>query len=262
MEGAKRFIGFATIVLLSLMLLQMTSTSVEAYTVSFNFELAKKTIKELPYNWYYSFDSYSSTISAGITAARDDQISQFYTPSNASGVLIDNAMEVYYELIKKLDEGDIKSACYELGKLVSYLSYLSNPFRTTDLKNITLAQRLESLILAEDLREVTINKNIQITDVKNALAEIGLKAISFSSILNKTSLIGNKRDKSFTSFVKEMFSYSASVLYSILMKAIKEHEANSINKNITYIAVLSSIIAVSILIANRKKLKHLERKIS
>lgn len=254
----KRFISIINIALLSLLILQTGLTNVEAYSTSFSLELAKRVIKELPFNWYYSFDSYTNMISSGIVDSRDEQTSQFYTPSNASGNLIDNALQAYSNIINKLDEGDISGASYELGKLVNYIAYLSNPFRTTDLKNATLAQRLESLVLTEDLSNVTLNKNLNISDIREALAGIGFKAISLASNINKTALANNKREQTLISFVKEMFSHSASVLYAILLKAIKTHEANTVNKNVVYITTLLAIIFAIILVANRKKLKHLK----
>jgi len=247
-------------ILLIMILSNTTMHYVEGYIASFDSKLASKIIQEIPYNWYYSFNSYSTGINVGISLARNENVTLFYSPDNATGPLIDNAVLAYNNLIKQLDNGDIKSAAVEFGKLVSYTIYLSNPFRTTNLKNVTLAQKFESLILESDANNVTISKNITVTNIANTLASIGIKAVELSSMLNKTALAKSIRDDNYSKFISKVMSYTASVLYALLMKAINEHANNSSSKNLYYIIALSGIILVAVIFANRKRLKSIRKK--
>jgi hypothetical protein len=243
-----------------LILSNATIPNVEGYTATFDGKLALKVIQELPYNWYYSFNSYSTGIDVGISLARNENVTLFYSPDNATGPLIDNSVLAYNNLIKQLDNGDIKSAVVEFGKLVSYVIYLSDPFRTNNLKNVTLAQKFESLILENDVSNVIISKNITVTNIAKTLASIGIKAVELSNNLNKTALAKSIRDDSYSKFISQIMSYTASVLYAILMKAINEHANNTSAKNLYYIIAFTGIILALVIFANRKRLKSIRKK--
>src|SRR5579885_2582775 len=192
----------------------------KAYSVSFDSELASLIIKQLPNEWYFSFSGYETSINSGIASASDINVTLYYTPKNASGPLIYDAQLAYNDMVAQLNKSDIKSAAVAFGRLVGYSVYLSNPFRTTDMKNSTLAQSFEAMIVDSDINDISIYKNITVSDVPTALASIGIKAVNLASILNKTAISKEQRDENYTKFISIMLSYTASVIYALFTKAI------------------------------------------
>ncbi|HLI45713.1 MAG TPA: hypothetical protein VKU94_00790 [Geobacterales bacterium] len=162
-------------------------------------------------------------------------------------------------MVAQLNKSDIKSAAVAFGRLVGYSVYLSNPFRTTDMKNSTLAQSFEAMIVDSDINDISIYKNITVSDVPTALASIGIKAVNLASILNKTAISKEQRDENYTKFISIMLSYTASVIYALLTKAINQHSIDVSQRNLYYLIALTGVILVLVIFANRKRLKPIRR---
>lgn len=247
------------IVLFLIILASALANYTKAYSPGPNSELIKKVISKLPYNWQYSFSSYTTRINDGIATALDRNVTLFYDPENMNGTLLNRAIDAYNKLIARLDEGDISSASEALGELGTYAIYMSNPFRTTKMKNSTLAQKLEALVISDDAKLITINETLKINDVKSALVSIGLHSISIANSLNKTALMESKRDQAFLNFIKDSLSYASSILLALLQNAISKHQSNSFLKNIIYMASLTFIIIALVVIANRRRFKSIRK---
>jgi len=249
----------AIIIFMVLLIACKQSFQVSAYTVTFNSSLASLIIKELPNEWYFSFSGYQASIYAGIASTTDLNASQYYSPRNASGPLINNAILAYQDLVTQLDKGDIRTAANAFGRMLGYSVYLSNPFRTTDMRNASLATKFEAMIFETDIKNVKIYKNITIQSIPTILASIGLKALNLSSILNKTLISNQQRDENYSNYISIMLSYVASVLYALLMKAISEHKANTSERNLYYMIALVGIILALVIFANRNRLKSIRK---
>jgi len=244
------------IFLLIFLILLFNQQTVFAYPPNLILNIIEKAIKELPYNWYYSFNSYQNEILKGITDAKSEAVNKTYFPENDTGTLMDLIFESYNLLVNKLDDGNIKEASYYLGKFSTFIILFSNPYRIGKLANYTLAAKFEALILQEDIEKVSLNKSNNIKDLKESLREFAIYIENEGNNLNTTSIDKASRDKKYEEFIVKALNKVLPIIYFGIMKAINEHLSNSTFINFVYIASLLIIISLTILYIHRKKIKR------
>jgi len=250
---------YATLFIVFLLICFILVTPVYSYTVPVKRLLAEKIINELPYEWSYSINSYLGEISRGIQESKGF-LELYYIPENNTGNLLEFAVNSYNSFTKKLDEGSIKEANYELGKFISYVVDLSNPFRIGKDWNNTLALKFEALILGSDVEKLKIDKNYIVGSIEDELVKLALFAKSKIKELNITNIEKSQRDSSYEKVVKDLLQYAINLAYSLTLKAIEKHKSNVSFVNLIYILVFAVIISALVYYINKERIGKILKK--
>ncbi|MDT7865092.1 MAG: hypothetical protein RQ922_04330 [Thermoproteota archaeon] len=244
---------YVTLFIVFLLVCFILITPVHSYTVSVKKLIAEKIINELPYEWSYSINSYLGEISRGIQESKSVP-ELYFIPENNTGNLLEFAVNSYNSFVKKLDEGNIKEANYELGKFISYLVDLSNPFRIGKNWNNTLALKFEALVLISDVEKLEIDKNYKAGNIKDESIKLALFAKSKIQELNVTNIEKSQRDSNYEKVVKDLLQYVINLAYSLTLKAIEEHKSNVSFVNLVYILVFAMVISVLVYYINKGRI--------
>jgi len=244
---------YVTLFIVFLLVCFILITPVHSYTVSVKKLIAEKIINELPYEWSYSINSYLGEIFRGIQESKSVP-ELYFIPENNTGNLLEFAVNSYNSFVKKLDEGNIKEANYELGKFISYLVDLSNPFRIGKNWNNTLALKFEALVLSSDVEKLKIDKNYKAGNIKDEAIKLALFAKSKIQELNVTNIEKSQRDSNYEKVVKDLLQYVINLAYSLTLKAIEEHKSNVSFVNLIYILVFAMVISVLIYYINKERI--------
>jgi hypothetical protein len=244
---------YVTLFIVFLLVCFILITPVHSYTVSVKKLIAEKIINELPYEWSYSINSYLGEIFRGIQESKSVP-ELYFIPENNTGNLLEFAVNSYNSFVKKLDEGNIKEANYELGKFISYLVDLSNPFRIGKNWNNTLALKFEALVLSSDVEKLEIDKNYKAGNIKDEAIKLALFAKSKIQELNVTNIEKSQRDSNYEKVVKDLLQYVINLAYSLTLKAIEEHKSNVSFVNLIYILVFAMVISVLIYYINKERI--------
>jgi hypothetical protein len=251
---------YVTLFIVFLLVCFILITPVHSYTVSVKKLIAEKIINELPYEWSYSINSYLGEIFRGIQESKSVP-ELYFIPENNTGNLLEFAVNSYNSFVKKLDEGNIKEANYELGKFISYLVDLSNPFRIGKNWNNTLALKFEALVLSSDVEKLKIDKNYKAGNIKDEAIKLALFAKSKIQELNVTNIEKSQRDSNYEKVVKDLLQYVINLAYSLTLKAIEEHKSNVSFVNLIYILVFAMVISVLIYYINKERIGKFLKKV-
>jgi hypothetical protein len=250
---------YATLFIVFLLICFILVTPVYSYTVPVKRLIAEKIINELPYEWSYSINSYFGQISRGIQESKS-VLELYFIPENNTGNLLEFAVNSYNSFIKKLDEGNINEANYELGKFISYVVDLSNPFRIGKDWNKTLALKFEALVLGSDVEKLKIDKNYKASKIEDELNKLALFAKSKIQELNIINVEKSQRDANYEKVVKDLLQYAINLAYSLTLKAIEEHKSNISFVNLVYILVFAIIISAFVYYINKERIGKILKK--
>jgi hypothetical protein len=232
-------------------------TPVNSYTVPVKRMIAEKVINELPYEWFYSINSYFYQISLGIQESKSGIDKLYYIPENNTGNLLELTIDSYNYFIRKLDEGNIKEANYYFGKFVSYIVDVSNPFRIGSNWNNSLALKFESLILNSDVEKLKIDKNYKAGGLKEELNKLALFAKNKINELNLSNLEKSQRDSNYEKVVGDILQVTINLIYVFTLKAIESHKSNVAFINLIYVLVFAIIISFVVFYLNKEKIRKI-----
>ncbi len=245
-----------TIMLISLQLILLNVTETNALTYN---NIASIVSNKLPVEWSYVLNSYNDVIQSSISNCRSKLGSAKYLINNDSGTLLNSAVSSYLNLTSYMNMNNYTGVARSYGLLVCYVSALADPLRLVSNTTKDLINTYEYFVNNGDFI-IVISSADSITDVRDYLKNFTMYSYNYFSVIYKKLISvspGSNIEPIVHNVTQILLNRAATVIYSLMIKAINDHRIKVIPIGIAWIAVG---IVIGIIIVKREKIFHQIRK--
>lgn len=245
------------LILVMLALLQLILLD-NAHALTYN-NISSAIINKLPTEWSYILNSNNDVIQNSISNCRERLGTAKYFVHNGSGTLLNMAVNSYLNLTSYMDANNYSGVARSYGLLICYVSALADPLRLADNTTKDLINTYEYFVNTEDF-VITVGPVEGINDVRDYLKNFANYSYGYFNVIYE-GLINIKPGLSVGSDVKNatqvLLNKAATVVYSLMIKAINDHRIKVIPVGIGWI--LGGIVIGIIIVKREKIFQQLKR---